>query len=211
MLPLSPVAYNTPVEGLCAEHISPLLLTYYPPLKGVVMSYSNERISEGPRDRIDGPEDDDDGDVALGRSQNEYAVSYLWLTADFLLFRPQRGKYLEGKIVVHNESMLAVVCWNCFNAVIQKDQIPKEWEWVEDGKKKEVVVDKKKNKQREEDEEELPQAPGHWVDGDGKKVEGKIVFRVLDFEADRGGENDAGSIGILGTLLDPQEGEAMMK
>ncbi|KAG9735711.1 hypothetical protein KCU73_g10440, partial [Aureobasidium melanogenum] len=37
-LPLSPIYHAFPVDGLCAEHISPLLLTYHPPLRGVILS-----------------------------------------------------------------------------------------------------------------------------------------------------------------------------
>ena len=47
-LPLAPISQRQPLEGICAEHLSPLILTFYPPLGGVILSYNNPRISERP-------------------------------------------------------------------------------------------------------------------------------------------------------------------
>ncbi|KAH8687894.1 hypothetical protein BGZ60DRAFT_394761, partial [Tricladium varicosporioides] len=47
-LPLAPISQSYPLEGLCAEHLSPLLLTYYPPFEGILLSYHNPRMSEAP-------------------------------------------------------------------------------------------------------------------------------------------------------------------
>lgn len=191
-LALSPCAHDFPLEGLCAEHISPLLLTYYPPLKGVVLSYDNPRISEHPDDQ-QGPQasSSNQAKTVLARSIDEYAVTFVWLTADFLLFRPQRGTHMEGHVNLQNESILGLMCYNYFNAVIERYRLPKDWRWVGDD---EDVEGKWKQKAGKEGE-------GYWVDGDGKKVEGKLVFKVRDFEATPGSETGAGSINIHGTLL----------
>jgi len=45
------------------------------------------------------------------------------------------------------------------------------------------------------------EAAGHYVNADGNKIEGKIVFKVKDFEATAGAETGSGSINIYGTLL----------
>src|SRR5450432_1640489 len=45
-LPLAPISQRQPLEGICAEHLSPLILTYYPQLSGVILSYSQPRMSE---------------------------------------------------------------------------------------------------------------------------------------------------------------------
>ena len=167
-LPLSPCAYNFPLEGLCAEHISPLLLTYYPPLKGVVLSYSNARMSEHPNEAIDS-NTKTGGQKILSRSIDEYAVTYVWLTADFLIFRPKRGTYLEGYVNVQNESILGLICYNYFNAGIERAKLPSDWSWQDE----------------------------NYVDGNGGVVEGKIVFRVDDFEVD-----GVESIQISGSLVE---------
>jgi DNA-directed RNA polymerase I subunit RPA43 len=190
-LALSPIAHQFPLEGLCAEHISPLILTYYPPMKGVVLSYSDPRLSESPEvgSKITKSKD---RKTVLGRSVDEYAVTYVWLTVELLVFKPQRGTVLEGYVNLQNESILGLICYNYFNAGIERSRLPKDWQWVED--------------EAQEDSGEMSrrgrrEAAGHYVNAEGNKVEGKIVFKVKDFEATAGAETGSGSINIYGTLL----------
>ena len=190
-LPLSPCAYDFPLEGLCAEHISPLLLTYHTALKGVLLSYENPRMSEHPDGGIHIDRSKDAKQV-LSRSVDEYAVTYVWLTAEFTVFKPRRGTYLEGFVNVQNESMLGLVCYNYFNAMIERDKLPKDWKWVDDGEE-EVHGQKRKKRQ-------AIQGAGHFEDDAGKEVEGKLVFMVEDFDANAGSENGTGTISIVGTL-----------
>ncbi|KAK3701628.1 hypothetical protein LTR37_015379 [Vermiconidia calcicola] len=192
-LPLSPCAYNFPLEGLCAEHISPLLLTYFPPLKGVLLSFENPRLSEEPGNGVHVKTDKGLKRV-LSRSIDEYAVSYIWLTADFLTFKPSRGTYLEGYVSLQNEGMLGLVCYNYFNAVIERDKLPKDWRWIED--EDQPKIRKKK----------FSEGGGHFVDGNGSVIEGRIVFRVDDFEATPGSDTGAGTVSILGSLSSDGEG-----
>lgn len=147
-LALSPCAYNDPVGGLLAEHISPHLLSYYPPLNGVLLGFENARISESQDEVVEGPSD------VLARSFNEYAVSFLWLTCDFVIFRPAPGTYLEGEINLQNEGLLGLICFNYFNVSIPKENMPSDWTW---------------NGQT-------------WSDGEGK-LDQKIICKVQDFEA----------------------------
>lgn len=192
-LGLSPCANNFPLEGLCAEHISPLLLTYYPPLAGVLLSYSNPRLSERPEDgfRTAANSGEKTTETVLAKAINEYAVTYVWLTAEFVVFRPSKGTWLEGYINLQNESLLGLVCYNYFNAGIDRSRLPADWRWVANG--------------MNGIEKNVAQGEGYWLNGDGEKVEGRIVFRVLDFEAMHGSEAVGGSINIIGTLL--SEGE----
>jgi DNA-directed RNA polymerase I subunit RPA43 len=190
-LALSPIAHQFPLEGLCAEHISPLILTYYPPMKGVVLSYSDPRLSESPEvgSKIARSKDEK---TVLGRSVDEYAVTYVWLTVELLVFKPQRGTVLEGYVNLQNESILGLICYNYFNAGIERSRLPKDWQWIED--------------EAQEDSGEMSrrgrrEAAGHYVNAEGNKVEGKIVFKVKDFEATAGAETGSGSINIYGTLL----------
>jgi DNA-directed RNA polymerase I subunit RPA43 len=190
-LALSPIAHQFPLEGLCAEHISPLLLTYYPPMKGVVLSYNNPRLSESPETGSKIAEGKK-AKTVLGRSVDEYAVTYVWLTVELLVFKPQRGTVLEGYVNLQNESILGLICYNYFNAGIERSRLPKDWQWVAD--------------EAQEDSGELSRkgrrdAAGHYVNAEGNKVEGKIIFKVKDFEATAGAETGSGSINIYGTLL----------
>ncbi|EME83582.1 uncharacterized protein MYCFIDRAFT_18374, partial [Pseudocercospora fijiensis CIRAD86] len=120
-LALSPCAYSDPLGGLLAEHISPHLLSYYPPLNGVLLAFENARMSESPDQVSEGPSD------VLARSFNEYAVSFLWLTCDFLVFRPSPGTYLEGDVNLQNEGLLGLICFNYFNVSIPKENMPSDW------------------------------------------------------------------------------------
>ena len=190
-LALSPIAHQFPLEGLCAEHISPLLLTYYPPMKGVVLSYNNPRLSESPETGskiAKGKE----AKTVLGRSVDEYSVTYVWLTVELLVFKPQRGTVLEGYVNLQNESILGLICYNYFNAGIERSRLPKDWQWVAEEAPEESGEMSRKGRR---------EAAGHYVNAEGNKVEGKIIFKVKDFEATAGAETGSGSINIYGTLL----------
>jgi DNA-directed RNA polymerase I subunit RPA43 len=182
-LPLAPISQRQPLEGICAEHLSPLILTYYPPLNGVILSYSNARIAERPFE--------DDCNQTLLQCIDEYGAAFAWVTAEFLLFKPERGAWLEGYINLQNEGHLGLVCWNLFNASIERQRLPKEWKWVGVESSRESST---MNGGYAED------GMGHYVDGDGKKVEGTIRFRVKEIESSH--DRERGFLSIAGTMLD---------
>jgi DNA-directed RNA polymerase I subunit RPA43 len=182
-LPLAPISQRYPLEGLCAEHISPLILTYYPPFKGVLLSYSNPRLSEKPFK--------DDGESVLLQNIDEYAVSWAWLTADFLLFKPEKGALLEGYVNLQNQGHLGLVCWNLFNASIESKRLPSDWKWMD--------VSEMKNREDAEAGETYAEGPGFWVDGEGNKVEGMVKFRVREIESSH--DRERGFLSIEGTML----------
>ena len=189
-LALSPCTQHFPLEGLCAEHISPLLLTYFPPLKGILLSYEHPRISEQPSGDVQ-VNSSDDNTAILSQSINEYGVTFIWLTAEFTIFRPRKGTFLEGVVNVQNESMLGLVCYNYFNAMIERDKLPKDWKWVDNGDEGAQVQKKRRR---------ALQGAGHFEDGEGEEIEGKIVFKVIDFEANPGSDGGPGTVSIIGTL-----------
>lgn len=190
-LAISPCAADFPLEGLLAEHVSPLLLTYYPPLKGVLLSFSNARLSEDPH-----PATEKSDSRVLSQCINEYAVTFTWLTADFLLFRPKRGTWMDGYVRLGNESMIGLVCYNYFNAVIEREKMPKEWTWVAEDAEGDLEEQKGRRKG-------LADSAGYFRDGRGHKVQGRLVFQVEDFDALQG--DGGGSVSIMGTLL-PEDG-----
>ncbi|KAF2091321.1 hypothetical protein K490DRAFT_24187, partial [Saccharata proteae CBS 121410] len=121
-VPLSSVGQRYPLESICAEHLSPLLLTYYAPLKGVLLSYSNVRLSDSPRGSQPKP-------PVLAKSVDEYAVSFVWVMADFIVLRPAKGVELDGRVNLVNESHMGLLIWNLFNASIDRKSLPKDWSW----------------------------------------------------------------------------------
>ncbi|KAL8789455.1 MAG: hypothetical protein Q9195_006821 [Heterodermia aff. obscurata] len=205
-LPLSPICQQYPLQGLCAEHLSPLILTYYPPLDGVVLSYSNAKLSTDAPGRS---EDDVEGPV-LAQSIDEYSVSYIWVTADFLVFRPRRGCRIEGWINLQSEGNIGLVCYNFFSVSIERKRLPKEWKWIRGGTGR---FGARKSKQSEDlrKQAETPQVngfgdeDGYFEDGDGNKVEGYLTFTVKNMEASRISDREPAHVSIEGTLLSNAE------
>ena len=145
-LALSPVTNKYPLEGICAEHLSPLMLQYYPRFDGVVLSYENARLSEGPDDDALAP-------TVLARSINEYGVEFVWVTADFLVFRPAPGTYIKGEVNLQNEGIFGLIFMNYFTVSIPKENMPQDWSWNGD----------------------------KWVNGDGGAGK-EVICKVEDFE-----------------------------
>ncbi|KAI9855587.1 MAG: hypothetical protein M1813_009726 [Trichoglossum hirsutum] len=194
-LPLSPISYSYPLEGLCAEHLSPLILTYYPPFHGVIISYSNPRLSQGPLKTSN----NNRGPV-LAKSVDEYAVSFVWVTADFLVFRPQRNQWIKGWVNLQSEGHIGLVCWNLFNASIERKRLPREWKWIGGS------TTKKAHPREGIAKETDGEAEGYYVDEKGRKVEGLVEFKVRDCETVR--DRDKGFLSIMGTLLMEDESDA---
>ena len=221
-LPLSPISQLHPLRGLCAEHLSPLILTYYPPFRGVILSYGNARLSEHPRaerrrnlqDNEDGRETEEKTPV-LALSVDEYAASFVWVTAEFLVFRPQRGGWIEGWVNLQNEGHLGLVCWNLFNASINRRRLPKEWKWVAGGLDVRAGMNGTRGwgvgeQEHSEWEQErrldrVENGEGHFEDAEGRKIEGRLRFRVRDVETTSSSEREKGFLSIEGTLLSPED------
>lgn len=208
-LPLSPISQQYPLQGLCAEHLSPLILSYYPPLDGVVLSYSNPKLSLRPPEGSDSEAEE----PILAQSVDEYAVSFVWVTADFLVFRPRRGCRIEGWINLQNEGNIGLVCYNFFSASIERKRLPKDWKWIRGGTSQSGA---RKSKQLDEsgEQEQAPQLNGfgheygHFVDENGIKVEGSLTFTVKNMETSRVSDREPTYVSIQGTLLsDAEENE----
>lgn len=199
LLPLSPICYNLPLQGLCAEHLSPLILCYHLPFHGVVISYKNTKLSaEPPQDlnsKISSP--------ALARSVDEYAVSFVWLTADFLIFRPRKNDVMEGWINLQNEGNLGLVYLNFFNVSIERKRLPKSWRWVSGAMKPRA---RKSDKQSYNGGEDIQAngddaGAGYFVDQSGERVDGLVRFRVIDVETSRSSGRENSFFDIEGTML----------
>ncbi|KAF7594404.1 hypothetical protein BBP40_009385 [Aspergillus hancockii] len=136
-LPLSPISISPThaKASLLAEHLSPLLLTYYPPLQGIVLAYSDASISSTPpsSSASSNPADHNPKPLTLAKTAGEYGVLYVYLTATFLVFRPRRGQILEGWVNVQSEGFLGAVVLNLFSVGIERKRLPSNWKWVPPG------------------------------------------------------------------------------
>ncbi|KAL8777718.1 MAG: hypothetical protein Q9213_007733 [Squamulea squamosa] len=213
-LPIPPIAQSHPLQGICAEYLSPLILTYYSPLRGVIISFHNARLS------TDAQQDSSVQDEpALAQAVDEYAAPHVWVIADFLVFRPQRGNAIEGWINLQNEGNIGMVCWNFFNATIERKRLPKDWKWIPGGlgvggssRKKKKLKGSERNDQMDIDQEEalsqingVNDIEGHFEDGDGRRIQGLMHFMVKDVESSRSLGGDTGFLSIEGTMLDELE------
>ena len=208
-LPLPPISQRHALQGLCAEHLSPLILTYYPPFHGVIISYSHPRLSTDP--------DAEESKPAYAKSIDEYAPSFIWLTAEFLVFKPTRGTLIEGYVNLQNESNLGLVCWNFFNASIGRKRLPKGWKWIAGGMKPTTRRKLKKaaesaetdSEEDETDEKEAEDTPddtqGYFQDVNGRKVEGLVRFTIKDVETSRSMDRDTSFLSLEGTMLNDEE------
>ena len=218
-LPLAPIAQRHPVQGLRAEHLSPLVLNYYAPFRGVIISYSNPRLSNDGDD----PSATDCRQKVFARSYNEYAANFVWLTADFLIFRPERGSVIEGFINLQNESNIGLVCWNFFSASIEQKRLPKDWRWIpggmSGGKRKKKLKKPASDEMDMYDEavetvdpvHNLDDVEGHFKDANGKKIEGLVQFRVKSVDVPRTAHRDYSIMSIQGTMLSEQDENDLLR
>jgi DNA-directed RNA polymerase I subunit RPA43 len=222
-VPFFPVGFDKPLTNVAAQHLDPLLNHYSPVLRGVLLSYSNLNLSDRPA-KASVTHPPTDGTPALLHSIDEYAVGFGWLTFDAQLFVPSRGKWMEGVVQLQSEGHIGVVCWNKFNASIEAKRLPKGWKWVDlakGGAKQNNSSSSDENDGEQEDQEEESDmldgeelqvveqihTTGYWVNQRGRKVSGKLRFRIKNFDVGLAG--DYGYLSIEGTCLDDDAERAL--
>ncbi|TLD34069.1 hypothetical protein PspLS_01615 [Pyricularia sp. CBS 133598] len=229
-VPLFPVGFDQPLTKVAEQHLQPLLNHYSPLMKGVLLDYRHVTLGELPT-RADPRNPPTDRTPTLLSCKDEYAVGFGWLTAEVYLFVPRRGAWMEGVVNLQSEGHLGVVCWNRFNASIEANRVPEGWRFIdvvqkaEDAKKakfrnagKKINLEEADGEGDEEaeaaeeagedDQEDLEaslqqmHATGYWVDAAGKRIAGKLRFRIKNFDVGTAG--DHGYISIEGTMLDDE-------
>lgn len=221
-VPFFPVGFDKPLTNVAAQHLDPLLNHYSPVLRGVLLSYSNLNLSDRPaKASITHPPTDQT--PALLHSIDEYAVGFGWLTFDAHLFVPSRGKWMEGVVQLQSEGHIGVVCWNKFNASIEAKRLPEGWTWVDIAKggprhNSSTSSDENGEEQENQEEEDMLDGEelqvveqihttGYWVNERGRKVSGKLRFRIKNFDVGLAG--DYGYLSIEGTCLDDDAERAL--
>ncbi|KAI5307716.1 hypothetical protein KEM55_007609, partial [Ascosphaera atra] len=69
----------------------------------------------------------------LATTAGEYGVMFVYLTATFLVFRPESGQVLEGSVNVQSEGFLGAVVNNLFTVGFDRKRLPKDWRYVAPG------------------------------------------------------------------------------
>ncbi|OAP64511.1 hypothetical protein AYL99_00483 [Fonsecaea erecta] len=233
-LSIPAVSLEAAKSSILAAHLAPLLLTYFPPARGIVLGFSDPVLSAQPNSGINLPLlPPQTGDIeaqaeVLADTADEFGVCWVWLTATFLVFRPERGDELYGWTNVSSEGFVGLVSYNYFQTAIGKTRIPAEWTW-NGPSREQLQKNKKGRKGRLRDENSLDdgeehgtqetsitavEAPssqpllvddgGYFTDASGTRIKSTLKFRVADTEIVPAHDRHKWSLQIDGTLLDDE-------
>lgn len=213
-----PISQSYPLEGVCANYLSPLLFTYDLKLKGIVMGYNNVKLASSPPQasrkpkKSKEPEEDESEDSGpLAQAFDEYAAPYIWITAQFLVLRLRKGLTMEANVNLQNESHIGLILWNVFSVTIEKKRLPSGWKWTE------TTDENTEMTNGDVDDDDFPlkrqsEVWGHWKNEKDEIVEGILRFAVKDFDVtlpNKDGEQSA--LMVEGTLLNEEQEKTLEK
>ncbi|KIW88071.1 uncharacterized protein Z519_11181 [Cladophialophora bantiana CBS 173.52] len=234
-LSIPAVSLEASLSSVLAVHLAPLLLTYFTPAQGIVLGFSDPVLSAKPNAGINLPllpprngEMEPQAEV-LAETADEFGVCWIWLTATFLVFRPERGDELYGWTNVTSEGFVGLVSYNYFQTAIGKGRIPADWKWNGPSRERVQKNRKKGRKGRLRDEKglddgaehstqetattvvETPSSQallaedgGYFADASGTKIKSTLKFRVANTEIVPAHDRHKWSLQIDGTLLDDE-------
>ena len=125
---------------------------------------------------------------------------------------------MEGYVNIQNQSYLGLLCYNLFNASIERRRLPKGWRWDGPTMKARPRSSGYNEEGDHEEEEEAEQEPeGTFLDEKKKPVTGDrlIKFKFVDWEVDQSGRPaEGGAAGLFhfeGTMLSDEGEEQLLK
>lgn len=237
-VPVYAIALASATQSLLSTHLAPLLLTYYAPAQGVVLAFSDPSIFSKPPSAqnhiLHAPfENEIDSRSQQALAGEESGVSWVWLTAAVLLFRPERNMEMEGHLNICSEGFIGLSLYNYFQCGIAPTRIPSTWRWSgsadeqtprkrRTGRKSKIkdlhhhmqsddsvdameLDDMEVDKMVENSGEEV----SYFTDNEGNPVTSKVRFRVVDTDVIPSHGTDRWSLHVEGTLLG-QEDEAVV-
>ncbi|KAJ4380439.1 hypothetical protein N0V86_003794 [Didymella sp. IMI 355093] len=163
---------RSPLPALCASVFSPLLLSYFPPARGIVLAYSDVSLSSSPPSNST-----DAAEEVLLRHVDEYAAPFLWATATFLIFRPRRGSYISARVTGQSKTHITLSYLNIFPISVLATQLPEAWTF-EAGTTDEGV----------------------WQTEEGE-LSGDVQVRLLDFDGRTDGKSKGKGMRLEGSLV----------
>lgn len=182
---LAPTHITNPINGIKAQHLDPLIMTYLPKARGVVLSYANVSLNG---------EYTEQENSTLVKVSDSSPFCFMWITVDLLIWQPQIGDILEGNVYMQASSHIGLLVHDTFNASIKLRNIPQDWQFVPN------QADEFGENFGESSTEEPAKfrSYGYWADASGNKVEGKLAFTV------RGIHTTRNMLSIEGTLVSPE-------
>lgn len=203
--------------AICASVFSPLLLTYYPPARGVVLAYTDVSLSSSPPPPASSkkrrhlttasPETAQDpsprnGQTVLLHQTDEYTAPFLWATASLLIWRPHRNARIPASVTHQSSTHVTLSYLNLFAVTVLRKDMPEQWTWFEESA----------GKKRKGWDGRIEDAGGWWVDADGARVfeaqpenRAQVQVWVKEWDARPGGGKGKGFLKIEGSFLENVE------
>ncbi|GMM36338.1 DNA-directed RNA polymerase I subunit [Saccharomycopsis crataegensis] len=184
---LAPMFFNDPIKGVKQQHLDPLLMSYFSEARGIILSYSNIKFL---KDNYS-----DDGASLLGTIKFDTPFAFMWISVNFLVWRPMVGDIIKGYSYMQSPSHIGLLIHDTFNANIKKYYIPNNWEFVPN------ADDENQETEGEEESGNNLRSLGYWVDENGVKVDGELQFTIRAIHS-------AGKfVSVEGTLIKPGQEE----
>ncbi|KAF2018566.1 hypothetical protein BU24DRAFT_439127 [Aaosphaeria arxii CBS 175.79] len=208
---LPPLALSSPLPALCASIFSPLLLSYYPPARGIILSYSNVQLSEEPpkprssksSSKYAAASTTTSTAPLLMRMVDEYSSPFTWATADLLIWRPAKNAWIEGRITHQASTHITLSYLNAFPVSVLREHMPRGWSYQSAQTNSYSMT----GGSRSLSTGGQAAGEGYWVDSEGGMPVGegpngtvlRVRIRDWDGKMDVGGEGRKAGAGI-GTL-----------
>ena len=137
-VPCPAISLTTALPSLISTHLTPLLLTYYAPLNGILLSMTDASISSAAANSpgqplLLPPSQPLPNQPQLALCADEAGVSFTWLTFTATTFNPAPNSTLSGYINVASEGFIGLILYNYFQVGIPKTRIPRGWKWTAPG------------------------------------------------------------------------------
>lgn len=184
---LAPSYLKQPIEGIKSQHLDPMLMKNFAKVNGVVIGYDNVTVSE---EHIG-----ESGDI-IATVNPHSPFAFLWVSVDFLVWKPQVGDVLEGLVYMQSPSHIGLLINDTFNGSIKKNNIPESWQFIPNQADEQATGS---------DEEQLKsQSLGQWIDENEIPIDGKVKFTVKAIH------NSGRVVSVEGSLIKPgSESEAL--
>ncbi|CDO95310.1 unnamed protein product [Kluyveromyces dobzhanskii CBS 2104] len=176
---LAPIYQQLPKEGIMRQHLNGMVMKYNADVGGVILGYENVSILG---------EQANEDDEKLMKLTADTPFAFTWCNVDIIVWQPQVGDIIEGWIFIQSASHIGLLIHDAFNASIKKNSIPYDWTFIHNEESTE-------NEQDSTDDKKF-QSLGHWVDGNGQQLGGKLKFKVKSVYT------TGRMVSLEGTLLD---------
>jgi DNA-directed RNA polymerase I subunit RPA43 len=186
---LAPMYLNNPIAGIQAQHLDPLLMTFFPAAGGVVLAHYNLKLSGQSKYPSS-------GDMVAAKVMYDSPFAFMWVSVDLLIWMPRPGDVVEGWINMQSPSHIGLLIHDIFNASIKRDAIPRDWQFVPNQEDEEPIGENGEDSNVEKMLRDS-RSMGYWVDGQGKRIDDKLRFTVKVFNV------SGRTVSVQGSLLKP--------